>query len=87
MFARQQVMKYFGYYYSDEIFDKELYEIISGVKYNIIEKYATSLIVKPTLEIFEENSYRVANEVVLDFIYFIFVDFPISSHLCSITKQ
>lgn len=72
MFARQQVMKYFGYYYSDEIFDKELYEIISGVKYNIIEKYATSLIVKPTLEIFEENSYRVANEVVLDFIYFIF---------------
>lgn len=72
MFARQQVMKYFGYYYSDEIFDKELYEIISGVKYNIIEKYSTSLIVKPTLEIFEENSYRVANEVVLDFIYFIF---------------
>lgn len=72
MFARQQVMKYFGYYYSDEFFDKELCEIISGVKYNIIEKYATSLIVKPTLEIFEENSYRVANEVVLDFIYFIF---------------
>lgn len=61
MFARQQVMKYFGYYYSDEIFDKELYEIISGVKYNIIEKYSTSLIVKPTLEIFDEN---VSNKII-----------------------
>lgn len=72
MFARQQVMKYFGYYYSDEIFDKELSEIVNGVKHNVIKKYATSLVVKPILEIFEENSYRVANEVVLDFVYFIF---------------
>lgn len=50
----------------------ELQSSVTNPKYNIIEKYATSLIVKPTLEIFEENSYRVANEVVLDFIYFIF---------------
>jgi len=72
LLAKQQVIKYYGYYYSDEVFEKELNEIINSVKKSIVEKYATNVVVKPMLEIFEDNAYRVTSEIVLDFVYFLF---------------
>ena len=70
--ARQQLLKYFGYYYSDEEFERESKDLVEQIKQYIIDKYATELLIKPLFELFSETSYRMHEGTVLDFIYFLF---------------
>lgn len=70
--ARQQILKYFGYYYSEEEFKRESEELIKQIKQYIIDKHASEFLIKSMFEMFAETSYRMQEETVLDFIYFLF---------------
>lgn len=70
--AKQQALKYFGYYYSDKTFYDEFNDLMDLIKQCISDKYATGILIKPMLEVFSENSYRIEENTILDFIYLIF---------------
>lgn len=70
--ARLYLMKYFGYYYSDEQFERETEFLVKEIKDCIENKYATNIMVKPMLEAMVETSHRFKEKLILEFVYFIF---------------
>lgn len=70
--AKEIIMKFFGYYYSDEMFHTEISNLLSVVKESVETGYGAGMFVKPLLDIFRENSYRINESDALEFVYCIF---------------
>lgn len=70
--ARILLLKYFGYYYSDEQFKEETEFLFNRVEKYIIDKKATSLVIKPMLGAIEENMARCEEHFSLNYIYMLF---------------
>lgn len=70
--ARIYLLKYFGYYYSDEQFETEEEFLVTQIKECIENSYALSILIKPMLEAMGENKYRFSETKCLDVIYRVF---------------
>ncbi len=72
LLARIYLLKYFGYYYSDEQFKEEEGLLTEKIKECIENKYALNLLIKPMFEAMSENKYRFSSSKCLDIIYCLF---------------
>lgn len=72
LLARIFLLKYFGYYFSDEQFKAEEEFLIKRTMECVESKYALNLLIKPMLEAISENKYRFSSSKCLDFIFCIF---------------
>lgn len=70
--ARIYLLKYFGYYYSDEQFEIEEKFLVKQIKECIEKGYALNILIKPMLESISENKYRFSAKKCLDIIYMLF---------------
>ena len=69
--ARELLLQHFGYYYSDEDFKSEYEDLIDNVKECIANKYAVSYVVKPLLDAYYDIRYRIDENDILEFTYFL----------------
>ena len=70
--ANIQLVKYFGYHFSDAQFEQKAFMLLNSTKHCIKNKYATSVLIRPLLEAIEEIEYRFSAQQGLEFVYFIF---------------
>lgn len=70
--ARELLMENFGYYYTDEEFKTELIYLVDTIKKCLTEKFGIYTVVKPLLDLFYENRYRVDENDILEFVYFLY---------------
>lgn len=72
LLARIYLLKYFGYYYSDEQFEEEEGFLVEKIKECIKNKYALSILIKPMFEAMSENKYRFSSLKCLGVTYCLF---------------
>lgn len=72
LLARENVLRFFGYYYSDPVFNQESEELVNEVKKSITDGYTGGMLIKPLLNAIKETSYRFQEKAALEFILFIF---------------
>lgn len=72
LLSRVHAIRFFGYYYSDELFEKESYGIINEIKECFNEGFATAMLVKPYLDALMDNTYRFNESAIMEFVYYIF---------------
>lgn len=70
--AREYMLNYFGYYYSDDTFDRESRELADIVKKRIKTDKSAGRFIKPLLDAMENTSYRFNELSALEFVYCIF---------------
>ena len=70
--ARESALRFFGYYYSDSMFQKETYELLNIVKECVANNYGVGLLIVPLLDAMKDTSYRFDEAAILEFIYYIF---------------
>jgi len=70
--ARELLFENFGYYYSDEDFKTEFRSMVDTIKNCLTEKYGLLTVVKPLLDVFFENRYRIDENDILEFVYFLY---------------
>ena len=72
LLSKELAIRFFGYYYSNDTFNRETNILLSIIKDCINKNYATSHLIKPIINAMNDNSYRFKEQVVLDFIYYLF---------------
>ena len=70
--AKENALRYFGYYYSDNVFKKESEELIYEVKESIISGYTEGRLIKPLLDAIKNTLYRFQEKEALEFVLFVF---------------
>ncbi len=70
--ARENTLRFFGYYYSDEVFKQESNDILDAVKESIANDYTAGRLIKPLLDAINDTSYRFQEKKILEFVLFIF---------------
>ena len=70
--SRALLLQHFGYYYSDEDFYSEYESLVDEVKECINDNYAVTTVVKPLLEAYCNILFRINENDILHFVYFLF---------------
>lgn len=70
--ARIQMLRFFGFYYSDQQFEEETQFLFDRIEKYIVKKKSTSIVIKPMLEAIEENKARCKEQYALKYIYMLF---------------
>ena len=84
--ARILLLKYFGYYYSDEQFKEETEFLFNRVEKYIIDRKATSLVIKPMLEAIEENIARCEEYYGLKYIYICYLGMDVNDTMMMLSS-
>lgn len=70
--GRIYLLKHFGYYFSDEQFEKETSILVNQVKEYVEKGKSTTILVKSLFEAMSETAYRFNEHLILEFVYFLF---------------
>lgn len=70
--ARENLLGFFGYYYTDEVFRKESVELLNAVKDSITNGYTVGMLIKPLFDAIKDTLYRFPDNEAMDFVIYIF---------------